>query len=719
MKHLILLFSLFVLGITNVYSQEKQDPKYVREANFAFNSGNYFEAVPKCEDAFKKLGVKGSLKQKGDMAFKVAESYRNMERYEKANEWYGVCLELRYFDIKPEIYYYKANMQRMLKDFAGAAKTYKEYKRVAPESKQKEIDALIAGCETFKGFEEFESKIVAKCETKINTKEFDMAPSFVDKKGKKIYFSSSREDAFGKDRDPITGQKYMDIFVAEYDDKMNPINVKSIDTKGIINTAENEGSVCFDAKKKTMYFTRCPNRQKAQLGCDIWMADLNGEDFDNITKIILKSNDTISVGHPCVTEDGMMLIFASDMVENSLGEPSFGGRDLWYVNYNKRDKVWDSIPKNMGPIFNTGGNELFPSLGPKGQLFFASDGLPGIGGLDIFSAERVGTENKWINPKNIGTPFNSPGNDYAMCDFDGKSGFFTSERKTSTSVEYTPDIWSYSVPPNLYDLRVVVYELGNKNKKIEGAKVVVTEVNGQTWEGTTDKTGRTEKWVERKDKSRYITEGNDYQIKASKARYFTDKNGAKFTTKGLDNSQSFLIEIPLIPIEIRTPEVRYPLDKWSFINDATCMSLDSLKFLENLLKDNPSLVIELYSHTDARDTEIHNQALSENRAKAVYNYLVDQKGIDPRRIKPIGRGEAEPAKWIDEKGVEQVLTEAYINQFKTTDKAKFERLHQINRRTTVKVVFQPGTTDVPLEFDPATAPPADPKYKVYTDPLPR
>jgi peptidoglycan-associated lipoprotein len=719
MKQLILLFALFVLGVTNVYSQQKQDPKYVREANLAFNSGKYFEAIPKCEGAFKKLGVKGSLKQKGDMAYKVAESYRNLERYDKANEWYGVCLELRYFDVKPEIYYFKANMQRMLKDFSGASKTYKEYKRLAPESKQKEIDALIAGCETFKGFEDFESKIVAKVETKINTKEFDMAPSFADKKGKKIYFSSSREDAFGKERDPITGQKYMDIFVAEYDDKMNPINVKSIDTKGIINTAENEGSVCFDSKKKTMYFTRCPNKAKAELGCDIWMTDLNGEDFDNITKINLKANDTISVGHPCLTEDGMMLIFVSDMVENILGEKSFGGRDLWYVSYNKKEKLWDSIPKNMGPIFNTGGNELFPSLGPKGQLFFASDGLPGIGGLDIFSAERVGAENKWINPKNIGTPFNSPGNDYAMCDFDGKSGFFTSERKTSSSVEYTPDIWSYNVPPNLYDLRVVVYELGNKNKKIEGAKVVVTETNGQTWEGTTDKTGRTEKWVERKDKSRYITEGNDYQIKSSKARYFTDKNGAKFTTKGLDNSQSFLIEIPLIPIEIRTPEIRYPLDQWTFINDASCKSLDSLKFLENLLKDNPTLVIELYSHTDARDTEIHNQALSENRAKAVYTYLVDQKGVDPRRIKPIGRGEAEPAKWMDEKGVEQVLTETYINQFKATDKVKFEKLHQINRRTTVKVVFQAGSTDIPAEFDPATAPPADPKYKVFINPLPR
>ncbi len=726
MKQLILLFSLFVLVITNVYSQEKQDPKYVREANFAFNSGNYFEAAPKCEDAFKKLGVKGSLKQKGDMAFKVAESYRNMERYDKANEWYGVCLELRYFDVKPDIYYYKANMQRMLKDFNGAAKTYKEYKRVAPESKQKEIDALITGCETYKGFEDFESKIVAKVESKINTKEFDMAPSFADKKGKKIYFSSSREDAFGKDRDPITGQKYMDIFVAEYDDKMNPINVKSIDLKGIINTAENEGSVCFDSKKKTMYFTRCPNKEKSMLGCDIWMADLNGEDFDNITKIKLKENDTISVGHPCISEDGMMMVFASDMVKNSLGEKSYGGRDLWYVNYNKRDKLWDSVPKNMGPIFNTSGNELFPSLGPKGQLFFASDGLPGIGGLDIFSAERVGTENKWVNPKNMGTPFNSPGNDYAMCDFDGKSGFFTSERKTSSSVEYTPDIWSYSVPPNLYDLRVVVYELGNKNEKIGDALVEVTSSDGDKWNGKTSndkenktKYGKTEKWEIKSDKSRYILGDRSYSIKASKARYFTNTLGSKISTIDLDNSQSFLIEIPLIPIEIRTPEVRYPLDQWSFINDATCMSLDSLKFLENLLKDNPALVIELYSHTDARDTEIHNQALSENRAKAVYTYLVDQKGIDPRRIKPIGRGEAEPSKWIDEKGVEQVLNETYINQFKATDKTKYEKLHQINRRTTVKVVFQPGTTDIPMEFDAATAPPADPKYKVFINPLPR
>jgi peptidoglycan-associated lipoprotein len=264
-----------------------------------------------------------------------------------------------------------------------------------------------------------------------------------------------------------------------------------------------------------------------------------------------------------------------------------GGKDLWYITYDKKAKGWDTTKVyNMGAGINTAGNELFPSLSPNDSLlFFASDGHPGVGGLDIFkSVITTSTKElakKWGAAQNMLKPINSSANDYALTiRKDLKSGFFTSERSTAKNRTYTPDIYSFTTPPVTYDLTVIVYELGNKNKKIEGAKVVVTEVNGQTWEGTTDKTGRTEKWVERKDKSRYITEGNDYQIKASKARYFTDKNGAKFTTKGLDNSQSFLIEIPLIPIEIRTPEVRYPLDEWLFINDATCMSLDSLKFFE-------------------------------------------------------------------------------------------------------------------------------------------
>jgi len=718
MKHVFILsFALLTAGIS--FSQQgkqgKQEPKYLREANKAFTAKNYFDASTKCQAAFKKLGTKGSIKDKGNMAFKVAESFRNLEKYDKANEWYGVCVELKFFNEKPEIYFLKGEMQRMLRDFDGALKSYKEFKKIAPNQRTQEVETAIAACDKYKDFDASEPKIVVKCETKINTKNFDMAPAFYDKKGKVIYFGSSREESFGTGRDPITGEKYMDIFVATFDETGNPTGVKPIETEGIINSNQNEGTVCFDSKKKIMFFTRCPNAEKASLGCDIWKADVNGESFENVEKLKLKADSTISVGHPCITEDGMMLIFASDMKESG-GTKSQGGMDLWYVNYDKKNKVWETIPKNMGPEFNTSANELFPSIGPKGQLYFASNGWPGIGGMDIFEAERVApTENKWKNIVNKGYPFNSPGNDYAMCDFDGKSGFFTSERKAGTMVEYAPDIWSFSTPPDLFDLRVVVYEVGKKNSRIEDAQVDVTCATCQDmkWGGKTNKKGQTDKWADKGKGVRYITVNNDYQIIASKQGYYENKKGAKITTKGLDQSQSFIVEIPLIPIgEIRTPEVRYPLDQWSFINDASCMSQDSLQFLADLLTENPNVTIDLFSHTDARDTEIHNKVLSDNRAKAVYKYLVEQKGVDPRRIRPEGKGESDPAKWTDETGKQIVLSEEFINQFKTTDKAKFEKLHQINRRTTAKVTS--------VDFDPATTKiVADPNWMKFTTPLPR
>ena len=720
MKQLVISFFLFlsfngVLISQNLKEKEREMPKYVYQANKAFSSGNYFAAIPKCESAYKRLGTRGTIREKGAMAFNIAEANRYLSRYEEANKWYGVCIELKYFERVPEVYFYKGNMLKMLGDFQNALKSYESYKKIAATSMIKEIEDAIASLQKYKDFSSDESRVVIKCETKINSDKYDMAPSLADKKGKVIYFATSRDESFGSATDLIIGHKFMDIFMATYDEKGNPSDVKSIDTKGIINTSQSEGSVCFDSKRKTMYFTRCPNPSKVSLGCDIWKVDVNGEEFENPIKLNLKTSDSISVGHPCITKDGNMLIFASDMMMNSKGEKSYGGKDLWYVLYDKKNKVWESEPHNLGPEINTFSDELFPSISPEGNLYFSTSGHVGIGGLDIFVAQRVGVENKWDNVKNLGYPINSIGNDYGICVIDSKTGFFTSERKTSSNSGYTSDIWSYSVPPNLFDLKVVVYEAGNKTKKIGGAKVEVVVSDGTKWEGfTSDKDkekGKTEKWIEKKDKSRYILADKSYTLKASKQGYYEDNRGAKFSTIGLDQSQSFLIEMTLLPIkEIRPPEVRYPLDQWTFINDASCMSNDSLQYLFELLDQNQNITIDLYSHTDARDTEIHNQALSENRSKAVYNFLVD-KGIDPRRIKPIGKGESEPATLISENGEEVKLKEEYINQFKLSDKAKFEQLHQINRRTTVLITS--------TEFDADTAPPADPSWKKYKTPLPR
>ena len=216
MKHLFIAAILTIFSASVSFSQTAPDPKFVREANEVFISGNYFEAINVCQDAYKKLGARGSLRQKGDMAFKVAESYRSLEIYDKANDWYGTCIELKYFDVVPEVYYYKGDMQRMMKDFDNAIKSYREYKRIAPKSRTTEVDGAIMACEKYKDFDEFEtSKLVVKPEAKINTKQMDMAPSFMDKKGKVIVFSSSRDESTGAQRDPISGEKYMDLYIAE------------------------------------------------------------------------------------------------------------------------------------------------------------------------------------------------------------------------------------------------------------------------------------------------------------------------------------------------------------------------------------------------------------------------------------------------------------------------------------------------------------------------
>ncbi len=130
MKQLFIAAILTITTASVSFAQTAPDPKFVRQANEVFISGNYFEAINVCQDAYKKLGARGSLRQKGDMAFKIAESYRAIE-YTTKPMMYGTCIELKYFDVVPEVYYYKGDMQRMMKDFDNAIKSYREFKRIA------------------------------------------------------------------------------------------------------------------------------------------------------------------------------------------------------------------------------------------------------------------------------------------------------------------------------------------------------------------------------------------------------------------------------------------------------------------------------------------------------------------------------------------------------------------------------------------------------------
>lgn len=669
---------------------------HIEDARKAFRNQEFCEAAQKCETAYGKIVRKsaGAIKSKAEMAFKAAESYRNTESPKLASEWYEKAVILKYQTVNPEVYLYNGDMYLIMGDDAKAKKNYQEFLNMVPGDPRAEN-----GLASIK--ERMEAKPTrykVSNESKINTSGWEMAPNFGDKKNVQMTFSQTKSPLGGTDS--RTCEPYFDLWVAELDKKGNWTQPKRIEDEGI-NTEDNEGTVSFSNKGKKMFFTRCPNEKKQNLGCDIWVSELNGKTWGKPEKLILKTHDSLSVGHPCVSEDGKILVFASDI------PGGFGGRDLWYTTYDKRSDSW-SAPVNLGPGINTAGDELFPSFSLDDDLIYASNGLPGFGGLDIFKAKKVG-DTQWENPKNYGTPINTKWNDYALVEHTKRTGYLTSERNGNVS-EFKGDIWKYELPPFIYDLTVVVGEVGDKTKtkRIAGVPVTVKTEDGQTFTGTTNAQGKVF-WDKKADGARFINEEMSYTIALGTIKgYKENTKTTGVTTVGLEQDQNFYIEMQLVPERTFVlPEVRYPLDQWTLLVDSTINSKDSLEYVYNLLTEYPGMVLELNSHTDSRGSNNYNRMLSDNRAKACYKYLVEEKGIDPRRIVPVGRGEDIP-QTIEVDGKKVVLTEAYINQFKK-DKREFERLHQLNRRTDARVLS--------MEFDPQTAPPANPNYLIFVKPV--
>lgn len=686
--------------------------KFVIEAEKMYQSQNYCEAADKCSLAYSKLTRKGKTakKTKADMAYKTAESYRLTERYKEASEWYERAILLEYFNTDPLVYFYNAEMYRFMNEKDKAIRNYQEYKKLIPGDGRADIGMeAVTKRDTY--VTTLSTKLKVDNEQKVNSKAYDMSPMFGDKKDMLMYFGSSRDGSFGSDKDPRTCEKYMDIWVAELDKNGNWKGIAPINGEGI-NTEDNEGTVAFDARGKTMFFTRCPNMKKQNLGCEIWVSESKGQNkWSAPVKLDLKPHDSLTVGHPCVSPDGNFLIFTSDL------PGGYGGRDLWSTTYDKRSKSWSS-PVNLGPEINTAGDDMFATFAENGDLFYSTNGKPGIGGLDIFRAEKQGDEYKWSNPVNMGSPINSYSNDYGLIEHTDRTGYFTSERKGPNGEQ--PDIYKYEIPPYVFDLKVIVADLNEKSVKIDDAKVTVTSSTGQSWEGYTNKQGVVF-WDKKPNGDRFINENDTYTISVSKEGYHDNAGSSRITTVGLKYDQNFVIDLALLPKKpIRLPEVRYPLAKWDLLVDSTFNSKDSLNFVYNLLNEHPGMVLELSSHTDSRGSATSNQVLSENRAHKCYEYLVKEKGIDPRRIVPVGKGENDPRVVYrkgdeyavsvprDEEGnplegwSEVVLTEKLINSYQKTNKVLFEKLHQWNRRTEGKVLS--------MEFDPATAPAAPASY---------
>ncbi len=337
---------------------------------------------------------------------------------------------------------------------------------------------------------------------------------------------------------------------------------------------------------------------------------------------------------------------------------------------------------------------MFPYFDEKGNLYFASNGRGGLGGLDIFKADKSG-DVSFGTPVGLDYPINSAADDFGFVleseagDDRTYSGYFTSSRPGGKGKD---DIYRFSEPPLQFTMTGVAYD---KETASSIADATVTLVGSSATGDPITITKKTDGNGGFNFDAKELKGGYNYTVNVEKDK-FIGASGT-FTTVGLKSSTNVAKEYFLMPIiegvEYEMPTVLYVFAKADLLIDDQVNSADSLNYLLDILKTNPKLVVQLEAHTDARGSDAANMTLSQARAKTCVDYLIS-KGIDPARLKPVGKGESEPRKLMkDASGFPAgtVLTEAYINKL---PKDQQEPAHTLNRRTVFKVI---GTNYVPKQ----------------------
>lgn len=669
-----------ILTANTLFAQKN----YGKEADAAFMNEQFFIA----KDLYKTAAEKAKKpEQKAMYLFKVGECYRLLTDADQAETYYNRAIEGKYGDKDAMVYLYIAEVQQEQSKYKEAEKNYATYATKKPDDPRGKKG--VESCKLSQDWIKNPTRHIVENENVLNTEQYDFAPVFGDKKGSEMIFSSGRSGGTGTKIDDRTGEGYTDLWMTVRDKKGKFGEPTPLDI--LINTEDNEGAACFDARKENMYFTRCPNEKKENLGCDIWVIEKKSKGWGEAKKLNLKPHDTLSVGHPCISKDGKYLIFASDMPGGS------GGKDLWMVTYDKKSDTWGT-PSNLGPKINTEGDDMYPYLNEDGSLYFASNGWPGMGGLDNFRAAQVGTEAKWENPENLKAPLNSAQHDFAIIFEDKNRGYFSSNRMGGKGRD---DLYSFMLPPLIFDLEITVLDV-EKNTPIANAEIKLAGSNNELFTAKTDASGKI--MFADNGQARFINEESTYtaQLQDVANTLSAGKKDHQFTTVGVKSSTSFKHTFYLQTISedkpIKLPMIIYEFDKADLMMDPVgdkkgndskkpVNSQDSLLILYNTLVDNPTLIITLRSHTDSRGNNKYNKELSLRRAQTCVDFLI-QKGINPARMVATGMGEEE-----------LLITDAYIKANAKT-KPEQELLHQKNRRTDFKILsrdYKPTEEDKKLQ----------------------
>ena len=612
-------YKLLYLALISVfsfcgYSQEAK----INAGDKKYDSYAYIDAIK----TYERVAEKGYKSE--DLFKKLANSYYFNSNFEKAAKWYGELFAMN-TQIETEYYYRYAQSLKSAGETVKANKILDEF-----EQRTKNDGRARLYIKDKNYLEEIKANSGRyKIENAGINSKFSDYGTFIH--NNTVYFASARDTGnFTQRKHTWTGEHFTNLYQAAIDENFNLSAPKEFKSK--INTKFNESTPVFTKDGKTVYFTR-NNYNNGKRGKNdakttllkIYKATLENGEWTNIRELPFNS-DNYSTAHPALSADEKTLYFASDM------PGTYGQSDIYKASINGESY---GTPENLGPTINTEGKETFPYVTSNNDIYFASDGHPGLGGLDVFVGKLE--SNGVSNIQNLGSDINSPQDDFAYIVIDGDSpkGFFSSNRSGGQGSD---DIYKFVETRSL-----------NCTQELSGIVTNTTgsEILGNTKLSLYDTDHNLISTTISDPKGFYsfaVDCGKVYFVRAEKENYATKEepvtilkdNGKTYLTIKLDGTECRVAVGDDLAKCFNITNIYFDLDKSAI----TPKAIIDLEKILDVLNQYPSMKLDIRSHTDSRASYKYNEALSERRAKSTMQWLINN-GVSKDRLTGKGYGESQ------------------------------------------------------------------------------
>jgi outer membrane protein OmpA-like peptidoglycan-associated protein len=519
MRSKFLFIIPLVLSVTFAGAQKSKGDKFFAKAQYA-------KAIPAYEKAAKK-----SDESQQESLIRLGDCYRVLNEYKKAEDSYKKALALK-GNLPADFHYNYGYVLKTNNNYSEALNQFYAYLEEKPTDSK--VKNAIKSCQQIKYWMTKAVEYEIKNVEGLNTSKSEFCPSVLN--NKLVYVGEKQTDFFELSVDEMNGEPFLNVFVSKVDVDQSS-NAKTFSNK--INGKYHDGPVSFTADGKTIMFTRVDYTTKKNKDfvnrAKIFFGSGHDKSWSNIKPFQYNSED-YSVAHPCMSADGNYLFFTSDM------EGGFGGKDIWYCK--KSGEGWDK-PVNLGADVNTSGDEMFPYMRKDGMLFFSSNGLPGFGGLDIFSAKEK--EGKWLVSRNESLHLNSSSDDFSICFLSDTTGYFSSNREGGKGKD---DIYWFKYTNKYINVSGTVLLTENTADPAKGVKVVLADENGKLIDSTkTDPRGYFEfRNLDSEKKYMAIVDSEDPQLKDKARYYMANSNGViARVTNDFKNEKFAFRNLPMDP----------------------------------------------------------------------------------------------------------------------------------------------------------------------------